>query len=206
MPARVTVRVAGDTARGIEVGLSWRLLVLHGARSRRLDLAAPAPVSPGAIASAVPAELAGTADATPAAPSRTPPKPPAAPAPPRRRRRDHLADAEHALAVARRLLARGAIRVSSAGGWLELALADVGETGRLYGFACALATLVDPHGRLELRPRWDTEDWLAADLALELRVHPLRTAWILLRARRARSAASRARGVVARTPGDVLAA
>lgn len=97
--------------------------------------------------------------------------------------------------------------MASADGWVEFALHDVGETGRLYGFACSLATLVDPQGRVELRPRWDTEDWLAADLALALRVRPLRTAWILLRARRARASHPASPGRVAGSiPGDIVAA
>jgi hypothetical protein len=204
-PARIRLRVAGDAAQGIEVALCWRLLLLHGARSRRLDLAGR-PSSRAAIAApSAPRLAAGRPTASPG-PAGTPAPAPTPPPPPDRGRSDRLADAEHALGVARRLFARGAVRVSSAGGWLELALADVGETGRLYGFACALATLVDPQGRLELRPRWDTEDWLAADLALELRVQPLRTAWILLRARRARTVAARGGAVAARTPGSAVAA
>lgn len=214
-PVHVVLRLAGDAERGVEVALSWRFLLLNGARSRRLDLTTPPPLARAAGAApaplpetaAPPAPRAATTSPRAAATTSAPPTASTSsgsPAPARPRLRERLGDAELALGVVRRLLVRRALRVTGASGWLELALRDVGETGRAFGFACALATLLDPEGRLELRPRWDTEDWIAADLALELRVHPLRTAWILLCARRRRR--TTARTVTAAPNRGVLAA
>ena len=104
-----------------------------------------------------------------------------------------------------RLVARRALRVAGIDGWLEFALHDVAETGRAFGFAGALATLLDPGGRVALQPRWDTEYWLAADLRLEVRVHPLRTL-LVLPAGRLRGRASAAETVDGATSGGPLAA
>ena len=183
VPVRVVLRLVGDSGHGVELSLAWRVLLLHGSRHRSLTL-------PG-----------GSGDARPALPATAPPvapptattghgeSGPAADAVTRSRRatrrslRDRIADLERAVAVVRQLVARRALRVTHAQGWLEFALRDVGETGRAFGYACALATLLDPLGHLEVRPRWDCEDLLAADLELELRAHPLRTLLVLVEAR-----------------------
>jgi hypothetical protein len=182
VPARVLLRASGDPEGGVEVALSWRLLVLHGSRRRRLTLAPAAAAPAERIASGEAAARLGPAAHTGTARPSPPPPPPPPPrsAPAGRGLRDRLDDLERAAGVVRSLIARRALRVTRLGGWLEFALRDPGETGRLYGALCALATVLDPHGRLALQPRWDTEDHLAADVALELRVHPLRTLIVLL--------------------------
>jgi hypothetical protein len=205
VPARVVVRVAGDMGSGAEIALSWRLLLLHGARTRRLTLpSAGAPAMAG-VAAATPAPRLDAADPAGAArPASADVRRPPARAR-RRGLRARLANVERTVAVVQRLVARHALRVAHVDGWLEFALHDVAETGRAFGFACALATLVDPDGRLALQPRWDTEDWLAADLRLELRVHPLRTLLVLL-AERFRHRASAGHAVESATTGGPLAA
>lgn len=205
MPARVVLRFVGDTGTGVEVALSWRLLLLHGERSRRVTLPPSGALAPGRIVGATPpTRLDGREPAGAAAPRSAGVRRPA-PRVHRRRLRDRLADVERTVAVVQRLVARRALRVAHADGWLEFALHDVAETGRAFGFACALATLLDPDGRVALQPRWDTDDWLAADLRLEVRVHPLRTVLVLLAAR-LRGRAPGARAVEGATTGGPLAA
>jgi hypothetical protein len=203
-PARVVLRVAGDLASGIEVTLSWRLLVLRGGRRRRLTLAQPG-AGTAAVAEAPRQKLATGASTgaarTPRAATRDPSRDTSSGA-----RHDHLAELERVIMLVQNLAARRAVRITGAGGWLEFALTDVGETGRAFGFVCALATLIDPAGRLELRPRWDTEEWLAADLTLEARVYPLRTLLLVYAARRHRRTKPPADAAVPNDDGGSLAA
>ncbi|MEW6271715.1 MAG: hypothetical protein AB1689_20720, partial [Thermodesulfobacteriota bacterium] len=85
--------------------------------------------------------------------------------------------AEH-LALAVRALERRAVRIERPRGRVELALGDPAQTGRAYGLACAVAALADPAGAVRIAPLWTVEDWLAADLTLGARVHPLRLALV----------------------------
>lgn len=172
VPVRVVLRVRADGADGVELSVAWRQLLLHGSRRRRLTLAGvagppleaatrPAPALP-AEASATGDGAEPTEDARPRRAARTQP-------------RDRFAGLARATDVVRRMLALRALRVALLDGWLEFALRDVGETGRAFGYASTVATLLDPLGRVAIRPRWDAEDLLAADVRLEVRVHPLRT-------------------------------
>ena len=176
--------MSGDTDDGIDVALSWRLLVLHGSRRRRLTLPAAGSASaPRVAAQPLPAQLGPSPADTARTENRA-----RRTRKPRRALHDRLLDLEHGVAVVRRLVERRALRVARLEGWLEFALRDVGETGRAYCFLCALATLLDPSGRFAVHPRWDVEDRLAADVELEVRVQPLRTLLVLLGARLRRRA------------------
>jgi len=162
LPVLLALRVAGDLHAGMTISLRYRvLLVVSGTRVLRTPRRASA--SPAA-ASADPASGPGPGHSRGA------------------RGRALWTQLE----LAQRVLRSRAVRVARPQGWLEFALGDVAETGRLYGFACMLAALVDPEGGLEILPLWNAEEWLAADLSLRARVHPLLLAVVLIRARLAR--------------------
>lgn len=172
LPVLLAVNVAGDLAAGFTISLRYRALgLLRGARVLRRPRppAPPAPATTPAAAdgatttgvahrSGPPAAAEGTGHAAGA--------------------RSRLYLVAERVRLAQRLLRSGAVRIARPRGWLEFALADPGETGRAFGFACALATLADPDGTVELRPLWTTADWLGADLALDARVIPLRVALV----------------------------
>jgi hypothetical protein len=170
VPVRVVLRLEADRPDGVAFSVAWRQLLLHGSRRRRWSLPAG------------PAHARPPLDAAPPRPAPPLPRSAAAvrredapaPAAARTTPRDRFADLARATDVVRRMVARRALRVARLEGWLEFALHDVAETGRAFGYACTIATLLDPHGRVALRPRWDAEVLLAADLRVELRVHPLR--------------------------------
>lgn len=181
LPARLTLHVAGDPTHGFAIDLRWRVLVVHGRRVLRAPARAAA-TRDGAGDAPTPAAPTATAR-TPAAPAARPTRPSA---------RERLREVERWLDVARRVLRSGALRIDGAHGRIELALGDVGETGRAFGWLCALATLVDPRGAVAIVPLWDRKDDLALDLSLDVRAYPLRLALILVpelwRARRRKRA------------------
>jgi len=201
VPAYIVLQVPGAALDGVRIALSWRLLLLHGGHSRKLVLPG---TEGGAGAQPVVDSPAPSPAATPAASAAQPAQ--SAPPSPRSGRRAgwsaRIADLERAVELVRRLVAHRALRVMRLDGWVEFALDDVGDTGRAFGMACAVAAVLDPHGRLELRPRWDASARLAVDLLLEVRLHPLRALLVLL--------AQRLRGARVARPavsaGETLAA
>jgi hypothetical protein len=179
VPVRLALRVTGDLATGFTIALRYRLLgLVTGTRVVRTP-GAPATTAPGhgkVVASATPSGPVPARDAAE--------EPPASPPAPDRRSRS-LADRTR---LVERVLRKKAVRIERPHGRVEFALGDPGETGRAYGFACALATLADPHRAVALAPSWTGEDWLAVDLALDLRVVPLRLAVIVALERHHRAA------------------
>lgn len=177
LPVLLDVHVAGDLAAGCTISLRYRLLgLLHGTRVlRRPRPAAPAAAAASPAAAAPAAALGGPTtgvDDSPGPPAAAAQLTRGAGAPSR------LRGVAERVRLAQRLLRGGAVRVARPRGWLEFALADPGETGRAYGVACALATVADPDGAVELRPLWTAEDWFGIDLALDARVIPLRVALV----------------------------
>lgn len=173
LPLRLALEIAGDLASGFSVVLRYRALgLLRGTRVLRAWYPAasppagtPPPDEPPPIASPPPARQpsAGARGRTGASGH--------AAGPTARARLDVLGAR---VRLAERLLRSGAVRIERPRGWLAFALADPAETGRAFGFACALATLADPRRGVELRPLWSEIDRLDAELAVEARVLPLR--------------------------------
>ena len=185
IPVVVALHVAGDSAAGFAIDARIRILGIVRIRRRLRGgaaSAAPATASVAPRPATVPAASSGaTASAS-----------------------DHIARwrarARHLLerlALVRRVLERGAVRIVHPSGWLDYALGDVAETGQLYGFVCASRVLVDPEGAVTVTPLWTASDWLAADLTLAARIHPLRLGLVLAGERLARRRGSRTAAVPA---------
>lgn len=180
LPLHVAVCASGDSAVGWEVVLRVRaLLALRTERVvRRSGGAAPSVPS---AASAPPAE---PGPAAPAAAQR-----PAGRA--RRALRARLRRSLLRIEVLERVLASRALRIARPRGWLVFGSADPAETGQAFGWACAVAALVDPGGAVRLAPLWTFEDRVAGELTLDLRIVPLRLAGAVVAALAARPGAVR---------------
>jgi hypothetical protein len=180
LPIEVALHVAGDSEAGFAIDARIRLLgvvrirrqLRAGGRSAASSTSsgAPHPATPPASGSRVAAAAADRFTHW-------------------RERARHLLDR---LALVRRVLENGIVRIVEPRGWLEYALADVAETGRLYGFVCASSVLVDPDGAVTVTPLWTASDWLAADLTLAARVDPLRLGFAIAAERLARRRGLRA--------------
>ncbi len=167
LPVRLALQVSGDLVAGFTITLRYRALgLIRGTRVLRV----PKPLATG------PSPTPTTSPATQDPPGETPPAPATTTATSSAAFGARLRRFGDRLALLRRLLRRGALRIERPRGRIELALGDPSETGRAFGVLCALATLVDPDGAIAIDPLWTQTDHLATDLALELRIVPLHVA------------------------------